>query len=531
MVGRTTGGLIVAALAAALAATAPAAAPESFPCLAHDAQHTGTADGAGPAALGTPRFVAVVPGMRMVGPATPVVADSKVFVYAECYDEAAQSYTDACVLAFDELDGTLLWSRAIEHRQFDSWSSPTAFFGDVGGETVETVLVGSGWRLTSLDAHDGAVLWSAALDHHAINASPIVADGRVFSSDSTRFLPGGKLYAYDVRDGALSWSREIGQTNGNTPAYAGGAVYVGTADGAVCSLDATDGSENWRKTFSLAAGEGFFGGLSVQNGAVYAATYCFYGGEDNTTLFKLNAASGAVIWTTAAERTDSIPVAAGGKVFLSGGVEGFGSKPKLQCFDDASGALLWSYDGAGGWTEQACHADGLLYVGLIPSGGYAFGPAGDLQVLDVGKQPGDPGFVLDVYGDAGSSPSVANGNVYTIGTLGDATALYAFGPSLQVAPCITDLVRAQPTPPQETFTITWTTRQGVTYVVQYSDGTVDGTYDPAASWTDIPESQVTELDGSPGDEGSESWSDDGTSSAGSSTTGSRFYRVRIVASG
>ena len=73
---------------------------------------------------------------------------------------------------------------------------------------------------------------------------------------------------------------------------------------------------------------------------------------------------------------------------------------------------------------------------------------------------------------------------------------------------------------------TWTTRHGVTYVVQYSDGTASGTYDPAGSWTDIPESQVTELDGSPGDEGTESWTDDGTSSAGSSTTGSRFYRVR-----
>jgi len=77
-------------------------------------------------------------------------------------------------------------------------------------------------------------------------------------------------------------------------------------------------------------------------------------------------------------------------------------------------------------------------------------------------------------------------------------------------------------------TITWTTVHGRTYVVQFSDGTPTGAYDPGATWHDVPESEVMESDGSPGDEGTESWTDDGTSSAGFSTTGSRFYRVRIV---
>jgi parallel beta-helix repeat protein len=76
--------------------------------------------------------------------------------------------------------------------------------------------------------------------------------------------------------------------------------------------------------------------------------------------------------------------------------------------------------------------------------------------------------------------------------------------------------------------ITWTTVHGKTYVVQYSDGTPGGHYAVPLDWTDIPETQVTETDGSPGDEGTESWTDDGTSSAGPSTTGSRFYRIRLV---
>jgi len=574
-----------------------AGAVESFPCLAHDARHSGIADGAGPPMLGAPRFVAVVPNIELVGPATPVVADFKVYVYGEHYDEEQHTYTDACVLAFDELNGSLLWSRTLAPRAVDSWSSPAAFFGEVSGEPVERVVAGSGQTLYSLDAHTGAVLWSAALEHSVVNASPITAAGAVFVTDATRFGPGGKLYAYRLLDGAVLWSREIGQTNGNTPAYADGTLYVATVDGAVCSINAADGTEHWRAALSPGGSEGFFGGVSVQSGAVYIASYDFYGGEDNATLFKLDADDGSVLWSTPAERTDSIPVVAGDSVYLAGGIHGFGSKRKLQCFDEASGTLLWSYYGAGGWLEQPSYADGLLYVGLIPAGGYAFGPATDLHILDTAKEPGEPGFVLDVYGDAGSSPSVANGNVYSIGMLGGDTALYAFGPSLdddgdglanvvetntgvyvdrydtgtdpdnadtdddglsdgdEVRTFGTDPTQADsdgdgaddgdelaagtdPNDPSSRFrivsiergstTITWTTVHGRTYVVQFSDGTPTGAYDPGATWHDVPESEVMESDGSPGDEGTESWTDDGTSSAGFSTTGSRFYRVRIV---
>ena len=365
MTRSTTLALTIAIAFLVAAPTLFGAAPESFPCLAHDPQHSGIADGAGPPMLGAPRFAATVPGMELIGPATPVVADFKIYVYAEYYDEVQQTYTDSYVLAFDELDGSLLWSRPIAQRAWDSWSSPAAFFGEVNGEPVERVVVGSGETLYSLDAHTGAVQWSTGLDHSVVHASPIVADGTVFLSDYTGFSAGGKLYAYAVLDGALLWSREIGQTSGNTPAYADGAVFITTADGSVFSFDASDGTEFWHRVFFSTWHEAFFGGLSVRDGAVYAASYGFYGGEDNSTLFKLDADTGSVLWTTPAERTDSIPVVVGETIFLSGGIEGFGSARKLECFDDSSGALLWSYDGAGGWFEQPCYADGLLYAALV----------------------------------------------------------------------------------------------------------------------------------------------------------------------
>ena len=65
------------------------------------------------------------------------------------------------------------------------------------------------------------------------------------------------------------------------------------------------------------------------------------------------------------------------------------------------------------------------------------------------------------------------------------------------------------------FTITWSTVHGRSYIVETSE-TLDG------AWTEVTASLVTELDGSPGTEDSESWTD-------TDTPGERkFYRVRLV---
>jgi len=486
--------------------TALGAAPGTFPCLAHDAQHSGVADAAGPPALGSPRFVTVVEGMELVGPSTPVVADFKIYVYAEQYDEA-QGYGDACVLAFDELGGSLLWSRPVGERVFGSWSSPTAFFGEVRGETVESVFVGSGAELARLDAHTGAVQWSVALDRTVVNASPVVGADKVFLSDTSGYGPGGKLYAFDALDGSVLWSREIGQTNGNTPAYAAGAVYVATADAGVFALDADNGTPLWHT--EPFGSQGCFGGLSVRDGAVYAASYGFYGGEDNSVLVKLSAADGALIWSAPAERTNMIPIVTGDTLVLAGGLHGYGSRQKLECFDASSGALLWSYTGAGGWLEQPCTAAGLLYVGLIADEGYFFEPALNLQILDVSKQPGNPGFCLDTYGPAGSSPSVANGNVYSIGMLDDATALYAFGPCLDV---LTDVHWDQAT---TSVVITFASQQGVDYVLERAEA---DTYADGLTWTSLPADTLT------GTAAEDAFHDNLTVNP---LTGSfRFYRVK-----
>lgn len=69
-------------------------------------------------------------------------------------------------------------------------------------------------------------------------------------------------------------------------------------------------------------------------------TYNFYGDGD---LYALSLENGSILWNQTVQRTDSTPVLAGGKVYLSGGCDGF-SDLQTYCFDAANGELVWVTD-------------------------------------------------------------------------------------------------------------------------------------------------------------------------------------------
>lgn len=75
-----------------------------------------------------------------------------------------------------------------------------------------------------------------------------------------------------------------------------------------------------------------------------AASYSFTGGRTSANLVKLDALTGVMSWSVGCNRTASVPVyVEGGRVVVAGGLDGFGSIPTLQLFDD----LGTSGDGVG----------------------------------------------------------------------------------------------------------------------------------------------------------------------------------------
>ena len=375
-----------------------------------------------------------------VGPSCPVVYAGKVYVNAKYYDEAG-SFTDNQIICLDAGTGESVWASVIKKGVMDSWASPCV---DVDNNAV---LIASGDMLYSLDADNGDENWSTELEKNTVNASVCVAcdagAGRAFITDYDGYGITGKLYCINLGDftqdnqyepGDIVWSDTIGGASGNTPAYRDGVVYVTSIrsvdhqwtahnsdpGGSIYAYDAN--ADTAVRSWGLTSNEfdGFFGGLVVTKaGYLYAANYNLYGGQDNSALCKVDCSDGSIVWVTQVERTETVPIVVGDMIYISGGIGGWGARPKVEAYRDLgdSAVKLWETPAdmvVGGWTNQPVYANGKLYVGGSSDAGQ-FSSYNDLYILDVTKTPVDADFVIDQFSGCGSSPAVTLDSVYSLG--------------------------------------------------------------------------------------------------------------------
>jgi len=380
------------------------------------------------------------------------------------------------VFAFTRDGGEPVWSRPVVSPSLDSWSSP------VLDPCNGTVIVCSGRMVAAFDQVTGEPRWQRQVTRVIVNASPLVTGDlgprdRLFVTDFNGGGTSGRLYCINVdafdagvnpyQPGDIVWSRVIGGTSGNSPAYDAGVVYVATngrfftpptpsEPGAILafSAEATLTPEPlW--TFANVENLGFYGGVCVKREAggtpmVYAASYNFAltGPLASSNLVKVNGASGQLVWSAPCGRTSTIPVPLpGGRVLLSEGVRGeFGSAAALSLYGDTGGSaqMLWNtalaswmdvngnqvieegeYKPMGGWTMQPVVSQfggvSLAVVGLLP--GSAGEQTEELLVVDLGKGPLDPGFVVSEKHGPGNPAALAGTTLYSTGEHG----LYAFG--------------------------------------------------------------------------------------------------------
>ncbi len=404
-----------------------------------DAARTGHAPAA-PLLLDVPAWVATAPAdVEHVATSSPVVFGGRVFANARVY--GTEGLIANRIIAYASRSGAEVWARDIDPDVWDSWSSPAVYPREA------LVVIGSGSRVHALDCASGAVRWQTPLARTVVNASPAISEdlavdgvpaNRAFLTDYAGFGESAALYALNVdpydasanpfAPGAIAWSAELDGASGNSPAYHDGVVYVTTTGGTIRAFAALDGLPLWSTNV---AEQGypdyasFFGGLCVSGTALYAASYNFYGSGDNSGLFKLDAATGDILWVAACERTESIPVVAEtGRIFLAAGLEFTGSATKVQAFEDLGthAALLWDTDAAGleligGWSHQPALAAQRLLVGA-PDPSATFGPYTDLYAFDLAYAPGEAGFIAQHYTGAGGNPALAGGWLYTFGPAG-----------------------------------------------------------------------------------------------------------------
>ncbi len=375
------------------------------------------------------------------GLSNPIVYKDMVFIFAKYYD-SNEEYTNNQIIAFDSNSGETLWNTVIEIAAFDSWSSPAV------DSEHDWVLIGSGQTVYAMRPDNGEIVWETELNNTIVNTSLCISKGlrpaRAFITDYDGYGSNGRLYCInlDANDfnnpynpGDVVWSEIIGGTSGNSCAYKDGVVFTATITdtnglwgpnpgGTIYAYRADTNEPVKLWTAKDPNFEGFFGGLTVtKEGFVYAANYDFYNGENNSAMCKIDCNNGQIIWIAQVERTRSVPIVVDDMVFICGGLNGYGSRPKLQAFKDLGDTvtMLWETPPEmviGGWTHQPVYAEGRLYVGAIPTNGGDFSPYTDLYIVDANKEPNDTGFIIDHYEGCGSSPAVTYEGIYSIGMEG-----------------------------------------------------------------------------------------------------------------
>jgi len=377
-----------------------------------------------------PRW-SVSPDFELTAASAPVVFENTVFAYGLSWD-----FSTSYIAAYDVADGTPRWQEPVDAAVQDSWSTPAV------DAASRSILIGTGSRIFCLNVDTGAQRWVTDIGSSIFNSSITIAAGRAFLSDSTAVAGSygggpGKLVALNLgasqehEPGDILWQAPLGSSSGCTPAYdpENSLVIVGDCSGTIRACHADTGQQAWSYTvpdvpdvydWQHTPGGTFWGATSISGGFAYACTYYFHGGEDNSYIYKLNAATGGLVWRTPSERSNSVPIVVGGRVLLCGGLVDFGV-PKLEAFDDATGTKLWEYAGVGGRDNTPVIVGSTCYIGDSPDlGGFYYE---GLVALDLALDPGDAGFVVGSHPDAGGSPAYANGSIYSVGNGG----LCAFG--------------------------------------------------------------------------------------------------------
>lgn len=252
--------------------------------------------------------------------------------------------------------------KAVKLELNPSWwgvaSSPLIYNGSV---YVTTFSNGTLWKLDM----NGNVVWryttGGEIAHYT---SPAASDGLIFFAGNES--GNHALYAI-YENGSLAWKFDVDAKITNTPSVGYGRVFFAT-ESRLYAVN-LDGMEAWNVSFS--------GAMST---AAIAHSKIFVGSKDGK-LYCLNATNGNVEWTFDANgKIDSSPAFANGIVYFAT------NTPEGTVYAlDETGDLLWYYrlkPPSGSYyniMSSPFIADNKLYIGADSGYVYCFGTGGGLR--------------------------------------------------------------------------------------------------------------------------------------------------------
>jgi eukaryotic-like serine/threonine-protein kinase len=277
------------------------------------------------------------------------------------------------------------------------------------------VYVGSNDRnLYAIDLSSGTQKWKFATKGR-ITSSPAVADGVVYfvSYDSS-------LYAVSAADGTLKWKFQTGgerryagtHLHGSQPAAEtmpdpfdfylsspvvwNGAVFFGSGDSNVYSLNTASGKLNWK----FKTGDVVHASPAITGGTLFIGSWDSY-------FYALDAATGKEEWRFKTGEDPEIHNQVGiqSSAAVVDGIVYFGCRDSnFYALDAKTGQKKWAFSNQGSWViSSPAVVDGVVY--------FATSDSGLFHALDA--KTGAPVFSLKFQGwPMFSSPAIAGNMIY-----------------------------------------------------------------------------------------------------------------------
>jgi outer membrane protein assembly factor BamB len=307
--------------------------------------------------------------------------------------------TDGNLYAIDADSGALKWK-----FETKSWevSSPAVVSGVVYFLSYDS-------HLYALDAGSGQVKWKFATGgerryagthlHHLEPAaetmpdpwdfylsSPAVWNGAVYFGSSD-----GNVYSLDATSGALKWKFHTGDVAHSSPAVADGVLYIGSWDTHLYALNATSGTEKWR--FKTGEDPDIHNHVGIQASPAVADGIVFFGSRDSFA-YGIDAASGKQLWkfSTNGSWVNNSMVVHDGKAYFGTSIPGF-----MHAVEAKTGKVVFDLPtGTPVFASMALAGD-TLYLGNF---------GGKLTAIDLKTQK--PAWVFETEGAKQNAAALTN---------------------------------------------------------------------------------------------------------------------------
>jgi len=359
---------------------------QDAPMFRGDLQHTGVYGGSG-----VPKQTEIKwkfhTGGRVIS--SPAVVNGVAYVGS----------TDGNLYAIDAGTGTLKWK-----FETKSWevSSPAVASGVV-------YFVSYDGHLYALDAATGQVRWKFATGgekryagthlHHLEPAaesmpdpwdfylsSPSVWSGAVYFGSSD-----GNVYSVDAASGALKWKFHTGDVVHSSPAIADGVLYIGSWDTHLYALDAAGGTEKWK--FKTGEDPDIHNHVGIQSSPAIADGIVFFGSRDSYA-YGVDTATGKQLWKfcTNGSWVNNSMVVHDGMAYFGTSIPGF-----LHAVEAKSGKVVFDLPtGTPVFASMALAGD-ILYLGNV---------GGKLTAIDLKTQK--PAWVFETDGAKQNAAALTN---------------------------------------------------------------------------------------------------------------------------